>query len=308
MTQWLERSAEHRALVERILSEEGMPRELAALPIIESGYSPFAASHAGAVGLWQFIRSTGRNYGLAQTDWVDERRDPEKATRAACRYLRFLHNRFNSWPLALAGYNCGEGCIDRAIAAKGVADYWKLDLPWETKAYVPKFYAAMLILSDPGYYGFKADVAPPAECFKVQLNGVVDLEQMSRLAGIDYELIKRHNPEVLTKYSPPDRLPYELRVPATHQEAFNAAFWALPDESKYVTAQKVTEITRSGPPAGTQSASRTRYVYHTVKSGESLWSIARKYHVSVNDIKKWNRDARGRYLQPGTRLKIVVSR
>ncbi|MDP8255583.1 MAG: transglycosylase SLT domain-containing protein [Candidatus Alcyoniella australis] len=308
MSTWLERAAEHRQTIERILVEEGLPRELAALPIIESGYSTHAVSPAGATGLWQFIRSTGRNYGLRRSSWIDERRDPAKATRAACQYLKFLNNRFQSWPLALAGYNCGEGCIDRAIAAKGSRDYWKLNLPWETAAYVPKFYAAMLIMSDPGYYGFADDFAPPTETFEVALTGVVDLAQMSKQSGIDYGVVKRLNPEVLTKYSPPDVRPYALRMPAIQQEAFQGGFWSLPDDKKYLSTQKTAQLFNDGPPSGAEGSGRTRFVYHTVKSGESLWSIARKYRVSVNDLKRWNRSARGKYLSPGQRLKIKVRR
>ena len=165
MQRALQRGSKYLPRNARILVEEGVPAQLAYLPIVESGFSLHAVSHAGAVGPWQFVRGTGQRYGLRIDGYVDERRDPEMATRAAARYLRDLYERFGDWHLALAGYNSGEGNIERIQAWKGCENYWEMSdrgyLPVETSEFVPRFLAAVEVAMSPAYYGFDIPTTKP---------------------------------------------------------------------------------------------------------------------------------------------------
>src|SRR6185503_12036162 len=163
----------------------GVPEELANLVFVESGFNMHAKSMARAVGPWQFIRGTAKIFGLKMTPYVDQRRDPELATRAAARYLRRLYQMFDgSWPLALAAYNSGEGTVQRAIKKQKTTDFWKLRLPRETQDYVPKFLAAMEIASDPERYGFATPERSPLQYDRVTVKGPVDLKLVSGITAI----------------------------------------------------------------------------------------------------------------------------
>ena len=167
---YLTRSARYKKMIERTLTEAGLPKGLAYLPVIESGYSMTMTSRAGARGMWQFMSDTAREYGLRVDWWVDERADPERSTRAAATYLRDLYRQFNDWPLALAAYNAGPGRIRRAMESTGATTFWELldeaAVPKETRGYVPTFFATLTIASDPTTYGFRLGQPDrhPADC------------------------------------------------------------------------------------------------------------------------------------------------
>lgn len=207
---FLYRGAHYKDLVSRILKAEGVPAEIFYLGIIESGYVTHARSRASAVGIWQFIQGTGRSYGLRVNPYVDERRDPVRATRAAARYLKDLHERFDSWPLALAAYNSGEGRVAGAIKRGRTKDYWRLSnlgfLPNETADYVPKFMAAVWIGQHPAQYGFKKslDESYP-DLLGVELPGHITLRSVARVSGIKYEELKSVNPHLLRGVVPPTK-------------------------------------------------------------------------------------------------------
>ena len=296
METYLFRSGKYIPLIEQILEENDLPLELKYLPIIESGYSPYAYSPASAVGLWQFIPATGKRYGLKIDKWVDERRDPVKATRAAAGYLGDLHQMFGSWSLAMASYNCGEGAVARSIERNNTRDYWQLDLPTETCNYVPKFYAAMLIAMEPELYGFYVTYEDPLSYESYELEKPADLKTVASLTGVSYEELKALNPELLSQYTHPKVDGYALKVPRDTFASFKAAFEAATHAQKYLSKDQLAKIKA---PSGVG-----KVVYYRVKKGDTLSTIAKRYKTTVNNIKKWNKNARGKYLRLGMKLKI----
>lgn len=225
---YLARSGKYIPMMRKILHQHGLPENLVYLSMIESGFNPHAYSRARATGAWQFIYRTGLRYGLKVDSWIDERRDPEKATVAAAKYLRDLYDRFNNWYLAAAGYNAGEGKIGRGIRKYATEDFWELSerkyLRAETKNYVPKLIAAALISMDPAKYGFR-NIAyeEPVPYDEVVLNGPIDLRVAARSAGASYEEIKGLNPELLHWITPPDYPEYRLKIPKNTAKKFGAA-------------------------------------------------------------------------------------
>ena len=178
---WLKRSGRYMDLFRSVLQREGLPPDLVHLVFVESGFNLNARSVSAAVGPWQFLRSTGKFFGLTVDQWVDERKDPEKATVAAARYLKHLYGIFGDWPLALASYNAGEGTVLRAIKAQGTTNYWDLKLPRQTEDYVPQFMAALTIARDPARYGFDSvELDDPMAFDEVALKGPVDLRAVAR--------------------------------------------------------------------------------------------------------------------------------
>src|SRR5439155_7184271 len=192
---WLRRSGRYVDLFRKVLKREGLPPDLVHLVFVESGFNVQARSVTAAVGPWQFMRGTGRLFGLTVNQWVDERRDPEKSTVAAARYLKHLYSIFGDWPLALASYNCGEGKILRAIKEQGTTNYWDLRLPRQTEEYVPKFMAALAIANAPDRYGFgDIELEDPIEFDEITFRGPVDLRVVAGLAGCSYEDLRQLNP------------------------------------------------------------------------------------------------------------------
>ncbi len=285
MARWLERSAVYFPMMKRIFEEEGVPQELIHLSMVESGLVPIARSHARAVGLWQFIQSTGAMYGLEVNWWIDERRDPEKSTRAAARHLRDLYEYWNDWHLALANYNVSTRRMRSSIQlAGGVRDYWAIFpyLPRETRGYVPIYIAATLIAMNPQDFGFdpKYD-AEPYRFEVVPVQGSVELSILAEAAGISTQELRNLNPELLRWATPPGRQPYPLKIPVGSKEMFLENYRQIPADA------------------------RRELVIHTVSRGESLGIIANRYSVTVRDIFAAN-ERLSTTIHPGQEIIIPV--
>jgi membrane-bound lytic murein transglycosylase D len=246
--------------------------------MIESGFSHRAYSWAHAVGLWQFIKSTGRLYGLRSDWWVDERRDPVASTDAAARYLRALYDEFGNWELALAAYNVGEGAVRRAIKRQGTRNFWSLRLPRETRNHVPKFYAALIVGSEPEKYGFTVTPEMPYATEQIAVDFSVDLETLAGCCGVSEETLVELNPSLLRRCTPPNEDSFPVYVPAGTGEKTVLALAAIPPEKRQTP--------------------RVEFAEHRVRRGETLSKIARKYGTSVQAIVDANR--------LGSRNRVVV--
>ncbi len=257
----------------RIAKEEDVPLEIAFLSMIESRLDPNAVSKAKAVGLWQFIRSTGELYGLNSNSsiWIDERREPEKSTRAAMKHLRDLYNEFGNWHLALAAYNCGLGCVRRTIqrANKEKPSFWDIadKLPRETRNYVPQYIATTKIMLNPEAYGFNLDELTPQEEYKyetVELTEPVNLSALAKCINSDESTLKKLNPELIRSITPPDRANYKLKIPIGTTQEFLKNYALLTPEEKMPL------------------------VNHTIQKGETISSIAQMYNLSPREIASFN--------------------
>jgi membrane-bound lytic murein transglycosylase D len=270
---WLNRSGQYIELMKGILKEKDVPEEIVFLPLIESGFNPYAYSTARAAGYWQFIASTAKRYGLEINWWKDERRDPVKSTVAAASYLKDLHEMFGSWNLAMAAYNAGEGKILRALNKSKADDYWALlttkHIKPETKDYVPKFIAASLIANSPRNYGFDdLEYHTPLNYDTVILKSPVDLDVIAECTGSSIEVIKELNPELRRWCTPPDLHEYTLRIPEGKKERFLENLSQIPDEKRFTVD------------------------IYTVKKGDTFKTISKKTGVPVqvlldlNDLEK----------------------
>ncbi len=264
------RSGQYRTMILEELRKESLPEQLSWIPLIESAFKPRALSRARALGMWQFIRSTGYRYGLKQDKYIDERMDPVKATRAAIKYMVELHDLFGDWTTAIAAYNCGEGQVQRVIRAQKVGyfdSFWDLfpNLPFETARHLPRFIATLLIVGDPAKYGFELPAPDPALAFdSVRVDAAVKLATLSQNLGLEPALLVGLNPELRHDSTP--NYPYDLRVPAGYGEQCLACIASLP---QYIPPDVVTDR-------------------HTVRQGDTLGAIARRYRTSVDAIKRLN--------------------
>lgn len=286
---WLNRKSRYMGIYDEAFRKHGLPRELAYHSMIESGFSHRAYSWAHAVGLWQFIKSTGRNYGLRCDSFVDERRDPARATDAAARYLKALYEEFGDWKLALGAYNVGEGAVRRAISNQGTRNFWDLRLPRETKNHVPKFMAAMMIGKNPEKYGFTVTPELPYATEEVVVEGFADFETLGRCAGVSEETLTELNPSLLRKCTPPNEKRYRVKVPAGSGEKTLLALAQIPQEER-------------------RPAPSVQLAQHRVRRGETLSKIARRYGTSVQAIAEANRLGRRNHVVAGQQLLIPTQR
>ena len=229
MVLWLKRSARYFPYIERELARAGLPEDLKYVAVIESALLPSAYSHASALGIWQFIASTAKRYGLAVSSGWDERRNPERSTAAALALLRELRHRFPDWPLALAAYNAGESRIEQALRHQGVTSYYQVALADETERYVFRAMAAKLILSEPARYGFEVPHeqryrAYDADVVAIELRERVAVAELARQAGSFYREMKALNPEIVDDWLGKGR--YEIRVPKGRAPALRAVYGA----------------------------------------------------------------------------------
>ncbi len=281
---WLKRYMQYKDLILPILEEHEMPEEFIYLAMIESGLNPKAYSRANASGMWQFIYSTGKQYGLSRDWYKDERRDPVKATHAACRYLKDLNNLFDNWYLTLAAYNCGEGRVLRASKLHQTYDFWQLkSLPRETRNYIPYFLSAAIIAKTPGDYGFKVPKVQPFQYEEVVLEKSADLAVLARVAGIKAKVIRDYNPE-LRQSATPSEGPYTLKLPMGKKDGFLAAWNAIPADERFAP----------------------QFIQHRVRYGESLWTISKKYGVSIHDLAAINKIRNRNKVRVGQKLKVPL--
>lgn len=299
-----DRSSDYLYLVVSQLNRRGMPTELAYLPYVESAYRNKAYSHAGAAGMWQFIPATGRRYGLKQTRSYDARLDPHQSTQAALSYLQKLHREFRGdWLLALAAYNCGENRVQREIAknmARGLpTDYWNLDLPRETKQYVPRLLAYKEILSRPSAYGVRIKGIPNAPALaRIHVNKPVNLRKAAAHAGLPAKQLLTLNSGYLHGITTP-LFSNSIILPRSHASVLNQVIRNLPPAADVhrKSARKKYKGRRS----------RRGYVRYRVRSGDNLYQIARKHGTTVKKIKRLNR-INGNRIKPGISLIIAKSR
>lgn len=280
----LERSSIYMAGIKKELQKAGLPQDLAYLAMIESGYNPTICSHAKACGMWQFIESTGRNYNLTIDPWIDERREPEKATRAAIRYLAKLYGDFNDWHLAVAAYNAGENRIARAIDTHGTKDFWEIaesdSIYLETKRYVPKLIATIIIARHPAKYGFtELNYMRPVQHDLVHVPGGTALQAVSVSSGTPVEDLRGLNTELLKNQIPPGKNRYPLRVPLGKKDLVTA------------NLHRVHPI------------SKVSYLKHTVRKGENINTICNRYGISRQSLLSANK-IRSSRLKNGTSLQI----
>jgi membrane-bound lytic murein transglycosylase D len=290
----LARSGRYEDMIHRVLREQGVPEELIYLAQAESGFHPLAVSRAGARGMWQFMGSRAKGYGLERSWWVDDRQDPEKATRAAAHHLKDLYNEFGDWYLAMAAYNSGPGTVQSAVKRTGYADFWELYnrnvLPKETRNYVPIIVAVTIMAKNPAQYGLDSIVKDkPVPYDTVKIDYPIDLRLVAECVDASAEDLSDLNPSLLRMTTPKDaggvtgkNQEFELHLPVGTAKTFETAVAAIPADK------------------------RVWWRYHKVQSGETLASIARTYHSTPKSIADAN-DLSDDALEPESRLIIPIA-
>jgi len=357
---WLSRSSRYIPMMKEILKREGMPEDLVYVAMIESGFHLHARSWANAVGPWQFISDTGRRYSLRIDQWIDERKDPVKATTAAALYMKELYGMFKGdWYLAAAGYNAGENKILRAISMYNTSDFWEISqgsyLKRETKEYVPKLLAAAIIAKDPARYGF-SDVAylPAIEFDTVTIPSRTNLELTAKLSGTTYETIKELNPDLRHWCTPPNYPDYQLKIPKGTKQQFELEYAKIPEDQRFtekilytrykagkrdslkslarrfgttpvalaelnginaknrlsgktliVPVKQTVDFSREGRTARATVNKGNYSKYYTVKKGDTLGVLAKRFNVSTKLLTAWNNLKSTVALKPGRRIIIA---
>jgi membrane-bound lytic murein transglycosylase D len=283
----LERVGRYQPMIEGILKEEAVPLDLIYLAQAESAFLPRALSRAKAKGMWQFIPSRGKEYGLRQTWWIDERSDPEKSTRAAARHLKDLYEEFGDWYLAMAAYNAGPGRITRAMGKTGADNFWTLAekraLPKETINYIPNILALTIIGKNPEKYGFSVTPAPPLETERVPVDKATDLRVIAEAIDLPLEDLRALNAHVLRWTTPPDDSDFQLILPKGFSDKFNEQIASLP------------------------ASKRVLFREHVVKKGDTLGVIAKKYGSTANELTQANNLGKKKTLRIGQTLIIPMS-
>ncbi len=361
----LARGGRYLPHIRQVFASEGIPQDLAYVALVESAFKTQALSRAKAKGVWQFIPATGRRYGLDQDWWIDERSDPDKATRAAAQYLKALHEMFGDWNLALAAYNAGEGRVSRGLRKHGVEDYWELrstrGLARETKNYVPMIHAAIVVAKAPDKYGFEITPESPVAFDLVTLERATDLRVIAECAESEVDVVRALNPELRRLATPANRT-FALKVPEGQAGKVSDCLAALPPEKRvtfrtHVVARgetlsalarrygtRATEIAsanglnssrrlkrgteliipvagRPTAPVRRQAAARTADVgraddqgddmvriRYRVRAGDTLSSIATRYHTTVDQLRSWNKGLRGSRIAAGNTLTVYTRR
>jgi membrane-bound lytic murein transglycosylase D len=283
----LERVGKYQPMIEGILKDEAVPLDLLYLAQAESAFLPRALSRAKAKGMWQFIPSRGKEYGLRQTWWIDERSDPEKSTRAAARHLKDLYEEFGDWYLAMAAYNAGPARVQRALNRTGADNFWTLAakraLPKETINYIPNILALTIIGKNPDKYGFNVTPAPALETERVQVDQATDLRVIAEAIDLPLEDLRSLNAHVLRWTTPPDDKDFELVLPKGYSDKFNEQIASLPPSKRVLFRE------------------------HVVKKGDTLGVIAKKYGSSVNELTQANNLGKKKTLQIGQTVIIPMS-
>ncbi|MFA5832751.1 MAG: LysM peptidoglycan-binding domain-containing protein [Bacteroidota bacterium] len=285
MENWINRSGKYFPTMSRIFAEEGLPPELMILSLPESGLNPTARSWAKAVGLWQFMKATGSQYGLRSNYWYDERRDFEKATRAAARHMKDLYSEFNDWHLVFVAYNAGGGWVRRGIRRSGSTDYWEMRrrLPRETRNYVPQYIAVALIIMRPEAFGFGDIKKADSLSFEtVTVDDCIDLSILAECAETDLETIKDLNPELTQWCTPPNYKGYRLRIPVGKSTIFADNYLKIPEEKKF------------------------DFATHTIRRRETVSQIANRYKITTAVLLEVNKLTRSKRLKVGSTLVIPI--
>ncbi len=300
----LQRAGRYRQMVEKIFKEERVPQDLMWLAQAESVWKPNALSRAAAKGIWQFIPSTGLRFGLQQTAWIDDRSQPEKSTRAAARYLRWLYDHFaGDWLLAMAAYNSGENRVDSAIAKCGYADFWELYkrnlLPQETRNYVPIILAITIVSKNQKRYGFNVTPDAPIQFETYELPAQTDLKVVADLIGVPFETMQDLNPELRHGTTPPGQH-YTIKLPKGMKKQFEIAYANLPEDQRVrrviIPREEIAEA--RGP------RYQTQYASYQVRRGDTIASLARRYGVSSRELARANGLGRRGALRAGQTVRI----
>ena len=295
-------------MIEEELIKAGLPIELRAMAVIESGLNPTVTSRAGAKGLWQFMPSTGKGYGLEINSLVDERCNPLLATRAACRYLKNMYDMYGDWTLAIASYNCGPGSVNRAIIRSGgdpreyKGSFWDVyeELPAETRGYVPYFMGATYAFAYHKAHGVEYPLPPmPLAVDTIMINRPMHLEQVSSTIDIDIELLKMLNPQYTMSIIPATGKSYSLTLPVNRISDYLANEQEIHSKDstylkEYIVPANLEKKKAQAPPAK----------YHTVKKGDTLGAIAKRYGRSVKQLMSWNNIKNANSLSIGQRIRV----
>ena len=301
----LKRKEVYFPLFEKYLKQYGLPDELKYLSIVESGLNPQAISPARAVGLWQFMPTTGRYFGLHQDWFIDERMDPEKSTEAACKYLKQLYGMFGDWELAISAYNTGPGNVRKAIRRSGYKEtFWEI-YPWlhrETRSYLPQFVAIIYVVNfahEHNLYVEEADYAWKTDT--LTLKKYVHLESLANQLDICLDDLQKMNPSLRYPMVPDNSRGYSLVLPATGKQRLLSASYSVLDSAGKVGKEEMEKLAQNTPGS---TYGREKIVYR-VRSGDVLGKIAQRHNVTVTDIKKWN-NLSSNTIRIGQRLNIYV--